>query len=137
MGGGIGEAFLGGIGFPGRGAHRGPFGGFGCQGTFNAGTGRIECATQTLRNGLTVVRSIAFADAAGAVQQAFDTATTNSINVRSQVSGTVSLTPDSVRQQRGGHRPHRHGPGRGHDGRCLFGQLFGDTATTATPRPAS
>ena len=129
MGGGLADAFLGGIGFGGRGGHRGPFGGFSCSGTFNTATGRLDCATQTLRNGLTVQRSIAYANASGGVQQAFDTATTNSINVKSQVSGTVTLTPDSVRQQRGGPGGHRHGPGRGHDGRCLYGQLFGDTAT--------
>ncbi len=55
---------------------------------FDSGTGRVECAPQTFR-GLTIVRSMQYLDAAGHVQQAFDSATTNTINTQVSVSGTV------------------------------------------------
>ncbi|MEA2760806.1 MAG: hypothetical protein QOD47_90 [Gemmatimonadaceae bacterium] len=90
MGGGLGEQWIGGIGFgPGRG--RGPFDDFddskGC--TFSTTTSRVECAAVT-HGGLTVSRSFSFLDAAGAVQQAFDTAKTNTVNVKNSVTGTVT-----------------------------------------------
>lgn len=138
MGGGLGDAFLGGIGFgpgPSRG-HRGPFGGgLGCTGTFAAPTGRVTCHPATLRDGLTVTRSASYADVQGAVQQAFDSVTTNTVNSRSEVSGTVSYdrAADSAARGTGGgpgggpgdgHRGHGWGEGRGPGGR-----LLGDTAT--------
>jgi hypothetical protein len=140
MGGGIGDAFIGGIGF-GRGfGHHGPFGGgLGCAGTFDAATGRVACAPVT-RNGLTITRSAAYEDAAGAVQQAFDSATTNEVNLRSAVSGTVafsraadgSAADDSLARRDG--RDDRGGPGKGGrhgwgHGRGPGGRLLGDTAT--------
>ncbi|MFL5639320.1 MAG: hypothetical protein ACJ78M_08100, partial [Gemmatimonadaceae bacterium] len=90
MGGGIGEAFIGGIAF-GRGFGRGPFGDLrnSDQCAFSSTSNRVECTTET-RRGLTVTRSYSFLDAAGAVQQTFDTATTNTVNVRTSVTGTVS-----------------------------------------------
>ncbi|MHB0948239.1 MAG: hypothetical protein ACYC3Q_10830 [Gemmatimonadaceae bacterium] len=129
MGGGLGAEFVGGIGFTGMGGHRGPFGAPACAGTFNAATGRVECASVTLRNGLTVAKSIAYANAAGAVQQAFDSATTNMVNVKVAVRGTVTLTPDSARRQggHGGGGMARGGMGR--EGGHGFGRLFGDTAS--------
>lgn len=130
MGGGLEGAFVGDAAL-GRGFDdRGPFGAaVGCRrtGTFNAATGRIECAAET-RNGLTVTRSIQFLDAAGQPQRAFDTATTNTVDVRSAVTGTVtySRAADSVAgRPGGGHR----GGGGGHGG---FGRLLGDTATLLT-----
>jgi hypothetical protein len=125
MGGGLGEEFLGSIGF-GRGfGHHGPFGGgLGCAGTFNAATGRVECATET-RNGLTITRSAGYATATGTVQQAFDTITTNSVNLRSAVTGTVTFTADNTPD--GDHRGHGWGHGRGN-----IGRLLGDTATILT-----
>ena len=49
MGGGMRDEFLGAIMFEGRGGGRGPFGGpfgggLGCNGTFDAGSGRVVCA---------------------------------------------------------------------------------------------
>lgn len=126
MGGGLGDAFTGAIAFGGRGGHRGPFAGVSCTGSFDAATGRVECAAATLRNGLTVARSIAYADAAGAVQQAFDTATTDRVNVRTTVSGTITFTRDSAAAE-GRHRG-RHGGRHGAPG-GRWGRLFGDTAT--------
>jgi hypothetical protein len=88
MGGGIGEAFIGGIGF-GLAFGHGPFGDWhdsdNCA--FSATTNRLECAAT--RRGLTVSRSYSFLDAAGAVQQAFAFGTTNTVNLKTSVSGTV------------------------------------------------
>jgi hypothetical protein len=90
MGGGIGEAFIGGIAF-GRGFGRGPFGEWrdsdDCA--FSTTSNRLEC-TIARENGVTINRSFSFLDAAGAVQQAFDTATTNTVNVKTSVSGTIT-----------------------------------------------
>ena len=132
MGGGLAANYSGeGEGF-GRGfGNRGPFGGgLACAGTFNTTTGRVECSAET-RNGLTVTRSAQYKDASGAVQQAFDSVTTNSVNVQSSVTGTVTYTPDGT-DDRGRNR----GPGGGGkdgrpcwgDGRGVGGLLLGDTA---------
>ena len=88
MGGGIADAFRGTILF-GRGFGRGPFGDLGSNSNcaFSSTDNRVTCAAVT-RRGLTVNRSFKFLDASGAVQQAFDTATTNSVNVLTAVSGT-------------------------------------------------
>lgn len=105
MGGGVADAFLG-----------GPFGGFGRGGpfggglsdstcTFAAGTGRVTCAAVT-RNGLTYQRSAAYTTASGTAQAAFDSLTTNSVNVQTSVSGTTTFTP---------RERHGFGPGFGHD----------------------
>jgi hypothetical protein len=91
MGGGLGPDFFGGIGF-GRGfGHEGPFGrgGPGCTGTFDAATGRVTC-TSIAHDGITVTRSIAYTDASGKAQSAFDTVTTNTVNERVSVSGTFT-----------------------------------------------
>jgi hypothetical protein len=95
MGGGMRDEFLGGVMFDGRGGHRGPFGGpfgggLGCTGTFDAASGRVVCP-DAVRNGITVKRSAQYKDAAGAVQQAFDTLTTNSVNTQSSTSGTLTF----------------------------------------------
>ncbi len=91
MGGGIGEAFIGGIGF-GPGFGRGPFGDWydsdeACA--FSTTTSRLECTALNHR-GLTITRSFSFLDAAGAVQQAFDNQTTNTVNAKTSVSGTIT-----------------------------------------------
>jgi hypothetical protein len=120
MGGGMHDAFIGGVSL-GRGfGHHGPFGGgLACSGgTFSASTGRVTCPTET-RDGLTITRSAAYTNTAGQVQQAFDTLTTNSVNVQMGVTGTVSYTRDST----SGHR----GPGPRHVGR-----IVGDTTTILT-----
>ncbi len=106
MGGGLGEAFIGGIGF-GPGIGRGPFENFGRRDdddadreesdsfdhsdncAFSTTTNRNDCATIT-HDGLTITRSFSFLDAKGAVQQAFDTATTNTVNIKKSVIGTVT-----------------------------------------------
>src|SRR6478672_12023925 len=96
MGGGIQDAFIGGVAFEGRGGRRGPFGGpfagaLGCpDSTVVAANGRLTCPDVT-RNGITVKRSTQFKDVAGNVQQAFDSLATNSVNTQSQASGTITF----------------------------------------------
>jgi hypothetical protein len=127
MGGGLQGAFVGeGAGF-GRGL-AGPFGGgLSCTSTFNVATGRVVCEAVT-QNGLTINRSAQYKNASGTVQQAFDSATTNSVNVQSTVAGTVTYTPpgDSGSNRRPGGA--RGGACWG-DGRGAGGLLLGDTAT--------
>ena len=133
MGGGMRDEFLGGIGFEGRGGHRGPFGGpFGgalaCAGTFDAASGRVVCPDLT-RNGLTIKRSVQYKDAAGAVQQAFDSLTTNSVSTTSSTSGT--LTFDRAADSASKRGPGGELGGKGHwgRGRGPGGRLLGDTST--------
>ena len=145
MGGGLADPFTGAIGFDGhRDGHHGPFGGgLGCSGTFSAATGRVTCDTLTLRNGLTVVRVGVGgrADANGSTQQAFDSLTTDRVDLQSEVNGTLTFVPrdsgsgdadgdaltDSASAERRGGRGDHHGRGWG-DGRGPLGQLLGDTA---------
>ena len=54
---------------------------------YDAPSGRVNCQPET-RNGLTVTRSAAYADASGGVQQSFDSALTNTVNVRVEVTGS-------------------------------------------------
>lgn len=139
MGGGLHGDFLGEGGEFGRGfGNRGPFGGGPpCRGTFDASTGRVTCAPVT-HGGLTINRSAQYKDATGAVQQAFDSATTNTVNLQSSVTGTVTYAPDDDSDHRGhdGRGPgDGGGPGHGGrgpcwgDGRGAAGLLLGDTAT--------
>ena len=90
MGGGLGPDFRGGgLDFGmGHGRHGDDHMPGDANCAFNSGTGRVECTAQSF-GGLTIVRSAQYKDAAGNVQQAFDTATTSSINTRVTVSGTV------------------------------------------------
>lgn len=96
MGGGLGPDFLGKIAF-GRGRGRGPFGIFDLPSTcvFSATSGRVTCPEFT-KHGLTVNVSFAFKDAAGNAQAAFDTTTTNSVNVQTDVSGTKSRDDGAI-----------------------------------------
>jgi hypothetical protein len=90
MGGGLGESWNGGIGF-GPGLGKGPFDDFDDSGacTFSTTSNRNDCAVVT-RGGLTINRSFSFLDAAGKVEQAFDPANTNTVNVKNSVTGTVT-----------------------------------------------
>ncbi|HEX4935739.1 MAG TPA: hypothetical protein VFV33_21315 [Gemmatimonadaceae bacterium] len=128
MGGGLGDAFAGGM--PPSFAHagggrRGPFGGrFGgartCDGAFNAGTGWFVC-TPVTRNGVTINQQIQYKNTAGTVQSAYDSATTNAVQVQSNVAGTVSFVRDSTRGGWGGRKGPPH-----------MGHLIGDSTTVLT-----
>ena len=125
MGGGLHDAFAGGIAFDGRGAGHGPFGGgLGCMGTFSAATGLVTC-TDT-RGGVVVTRSAKYTTATGTVQRGFDTLTTNTVVLTSQAAGTITYdrASDSVAGVGRDHHWHR---GRGHGGR-----LLGETSTILT-----
>jgi hypothetical protein len=127
MGGGLGDAFAGGIGFNGRSGLRGPFGGgLNCTSTFDAATGRVTCAAVT-HNGVTNTRSAQYTDASGAVQQAFDTLTTNTVNVQSVVSGTIVYDRAADSATAGDRGKNCYGRGRG-----AAGRLLGDTSTILT-----
>jgi hypothetical protein len=88
MGGGLSEAWIGGIGF-GPGLGRGPFDDFDDSNTCTFVTPRVECAP-VIHDGLTVTRSFSFLDAAGVVEQAFDAAKTDKVDVQNTVTGTVT-----------------------------------------------
>lgn len=108
MGGGFRDEFSGGIGM-GPGFGRGPFGEHfplsTCT-TFDAGTGFVSC-TPIVRDSLVISRSFKFSTAAGVVQSARDTATTDRIETVRSVTGTTTFTPG----RRGGF-----GHGFGHRG---------------------
>ena len=87
MAGGLGGAFLG-AGFGAGFGHRPYDDGIITQCVYSASSGRISCDPIT-RNGLTITRSVAYTDANGAAQSAYDESTTNTINTQLEVSGTV------------------------------------------------
>lgn len=126
MGGGLNDNFAGALS-AGRGfGHHGPFGGRvaggrSCDGAFNASTGWFVCAPVT-RNGVTITQQMQYKTTAGAIQQAFDTATTNSVQVQTTANGTISFVRDSTRGPAWGGRkgpPH-------------IGRLVGDSTTILT-----
>lgn len=88
MGGGLGPDFIGAFGF-GRGRGHGPFRAFNLPDNcaFDSATGIVACPDRTER-GFTVKSSYAFKTDAGVAQAKFDTLTTNSVNVKIDVSGT-------------------------------------------------
>jgi hypothetical protein len=88
MGGGLGEGWMGGIGF-GPGLGRGPFDDFDDSNACTFVTPRVVCAP-VIHDGLTVTRSFSFLDELNTVEQAFDPAKTNTVNVQNKVSGTVT-----------------------------------------------
>lgn len=93
MGGGLHGLFIG-DGFGGFG--HGRFGDAALQNcAFNATTNRLECAAEN-HAGLTVTRSVAYTSVSGAVQQAFDSVTTNTINVKASVSGSHTRRDGAV-----------------------------------------
>lgn len=87
MGGGLGLDFLGGRGGRGR-----PFDFSGTSGNCSTAGGLTTCTST--RNGLTVTRVLAFSNASGAVQSAYDS-TTNTVKVQTRVAGTTTRR-DSV-----------------------------------------
>jgi hypothetical protein len=128
MGGGLHDDFVGGISFDGRGGRHGPFaGGLPCTGTFDAASGRIVCPDET-HGAITISRSAKYTDASGAVQQTFDSLTTNTVNLQSKVAGTVTFDRAADSSADGDHDVDHHwGRGRGPGGR-----LLGDTSTILT-----
>lgn len=128
MGGGLAAHFLG-DDFATE-HHRGRFGEDDMSGScaFSAASGRVECAP-VVHHGLTIVRSAAYSDANGNVQQARDTATTNTINTLTTVSGTVVFD--------GRHGHHDDGDQAGHDGSSANSGMTSPDADTTTVSLAS
>jgi hypothetical protein len=128
MGGGLGDAFAGGISFDRRDGGHGPFGGgLGCTGSFSASTGRVSCV-DTTHNSVIVNRSAKYPTAAGTVQQAFDTSTTNTVNIQTASFGTITYDR-AADVASGKDGDHHWGLGRGDGGR-----LLGDTSTILTAK---
>lgn len=126
MGGGLHDAFAGAIQFTRRDGGHGPFaGGLPCTAPVNASTGFVTC-TDTTRNGVTITRSAKYTTAAGAVQPAFDTLTTNTVVIQTTAKGTIKYDTAS-KDDRGPGRERQWGRGRGPGGR-----LLGDTSTILT-----
>ncbi|MBA4073006.1 MAG: hypothetical protein C0497_14400 [Gemmatimonas sp.] len=91
MGGGLGDDFTGGMGL-GRDFGRGRYGDPALAQstcTYDAAAKRAPC-TPVVERGLTVTRSVAWSDAAGVPQSAFDSVTTNTINTVVAVSGSIT-----------------------------------------------
>ncbi|MFL5616437.1 MAG: hypothetical protein ACJ796_22410 [Gemmatimonadaceae bacterium] len=95
MGGGMRPEFFGGMPL-GRGWDHGPFGlsDFLSSCTLSSSTGRVTCPDAT-RGSLTISRSFAFTDGAGAAQAA-PNSSTNSINEQVTVKGTVTRHDGNV-----------------------------------------
>jgi hypothetical protein len=148
MGGGIGEAFIGGLGF-GPGIGRGPFENFGRRDdddadseesdsfnhsdncVFSTTTNRVECPTNT-HDGLTINRSFSFLDASGTVQQSFVSGTTNTVNVKKSVSGTITHHETVTSTVNGSSDLTVAGLATGSTQRTVNGKSAGTDATTGT-----
>jgi hypothetical protein len=128
MGGGLGEGWVGGIGLG-----RDPFDDFddtaAC--TFSATTNRVECPT-VVHEGLTLNRSFSFLDAAGAVQQAFDAAKTNTVNAKSTVAGTVTHHSTATSTVKSSSDFTVGGLASGSTKRTVDGKSAGSETTTGT-----
>lgn len=99
MGGGLGLDFNGGRGMGmGRehGGALGPFAGFTLPSTctFSSSTGRVTCPAES-RDGLIITRSASFTDASGTAQPAWDSLTTNTVNVTIDATGTITHRGDT------------------------------------------
>jgi len=148
MGGGLGEAFIGGIGF-GPGIGSGPFENFGRRDdddadseesdsfnhsdncVFSTTTNRVECPTNT-HDGLTINRSFSFLDASGTVQQSFVRGTTNTVNVKKSVSGTITHHETVTSTVNGSSDLTVAGLASGSTQRTVDGKSAGTDASTGT-----
>ena len=136
MGGGLGDAFIGNAA-PGRGPHGGPFGiriDDSC--VFAAGTGDLTCGP-AVKNGLTVTSVYTIKTAAGTAQSAIDSLTTNSVRVRTSVTGTATRSRDGNVTATVNHSGDRTvtGLAAGSTQRTVNGTSQGnETATTGTNR---
>ncbi len=132
MGGGLGEAWIGGIGF-GPGLGRGPFDDFDDSGAcaFSTTSNRNDCAAVT-RGGLTINRSFLFKNASNVVEQAFDPANTNTVNVQSSVTGTVTHHNDVTSTVNSSSDFTVAGLASGSTQRTVDGKSAGSETTTGT-----
>ncbi len=135
IGGGLGGDFLGGPGLR-RGFGHGPFGdpylnGSSCA--FVAATGRMTCATVT-RGGLTIMSSVAYTNAAGTVQTAFDTLTTNTVNTQISITGTQTRRDSSTTTVINSSNRTVSGLAKGSAQHTENGTAYGSETTNGTDR---
>jgi hypothetical protein len=98
---------------------------------FDAASGRVACDPVT-RDGLTVTRSAQYTDVGGAVQQAFDSATTNAVNLQVAVSGTrIRRDGDTAEVQHASDRTVS-GLAAGSTGRTVNGTSAGTEKTAGS-----
>lgn len=131
MGGGMGPDFLGGIGF-GRGFDHGPFGigNLSSDCTLSSASGRVTCPAVT-NHGLTIARSFSFKKADGSVQPAPDS-TTNTINVQTSATGTVTRRDSAVSVVSNSSDRTVAGLASGSTQRTVNGTSRGQESTTGT-----
>jgi hypothetical protein len=134
MGGGMADVFRGRIPF-GVALGGGPFADLhnssGCA--FSSTDNRVTCAP-VARRGLTINRSFSYLDAAGAVQQAFDIGTTNTVNVLTTVSGTRVHHDDDVSTVNSNSNITVVGLAVGSTERTVNGTTSGTESTVGTDR---
>lgn len=132
MGGGLGPDFLGFVPF-GKGRGRGPFHAFNLPDscTYDPVSERVVCPDK-IRDGLAVRASFQFKDAAGVVQQEYDTSLTDYVNARIGVSGTRTRKDSSTSTV--DHRSDRTvtGLADGSTERTMNGTASGSETTTGT-----
>jgi hypothetical protein len=116
----------------GLGGHDGPFGGeLSGNCAFDATSGRVAC-DPLMRDGLTVTRSAQYTDASGAAQQAFDSLTTNTVNLQVAVTGTrIRRDGDTSQVQHASDRTVT-GLGSGSTERTINGTSAGMETTTGS-----
>ncbi len=131
MGGGLGDNFTGGMGL-GRDFGRGR------QGdpdvaqstcTYDANAKRATCAPVT-DHGLTITRSVAWYDAAGNAQAAFDTVTTDAINTKVTVAGTMTRRDSAVSTNNNASDRTVAGLAKGSTKHTINGTASGNESTT-------
>jgi hypothetical protein len=135
MGGGLGDAFIGNAA-PGRGPHGGPFGiriDDSC--VFAASTGDLTCGP-TVKNGLSVTSIYTIKNAAGTAQSAIDSLTTNSVRVRTTVTGTATRSREGSVTATVNHAGDRTvtGLAAGSTQRTVNGTSRGNETATGTNR---
>lgn len=136
MGGGLAGPFMG-LGFGAGFGHRPPGEGdpfASCS--YNGASGRVECAAES-HNGLNIARSAQFKDASGAVQTAFDSLTTNSINTKISVTGTVTRRNGAVSEVQHASDRTVSGLAQGSIQRTVNGTSAGQETTTGTDSTGS
>jgi len=130
MGGGLGaEFFGGGPGFGGPGHGHGPFGDPGASGNCAYASGVVTCSDT--RGGLTITKLIEYKTAAGVAQGAQDE-TTNSMHVRTEVTGSVTRHDSATSVVQHSSDRTVTGLATGATARTVNGWSKGNESTTGT-----
>jgi hypothetical protein len=97
--------------------------------TYNATTGNVVCAPETI-NGVTVNRTARYLTAAGATQAAFDSITTNTIQTTVTAAGTFTRRDSSVSTVQSSSQRTVSGLAKGSTQRSVNGTSAGTETTT-------